>query len=85
MDFPVTVRPVRTSSDERVFIRFQWKIYDPLYPNWVPPLLADRKKLIDRKNNPFYRHARMDAAVRALRAPGSTTTSIASTPSRTNS
>lgn len=30
------------------------------YPFWVPPLLMDRKKLIDRKNNPFYQHARME-------------------------
>lgn len=27
------------------------------YPQWVPPLLMDRRKLMDRKNNPFYKHA----------------------------
>ena len=30
------------------------------YPYWVPPLLMDRKKLIDRKHNPFYAHSRLE-------------------------
>lgn len=42
-----------------VFIKFPWRIYEG-NPVWVPPLIADRKKLIDRKNNPFYRHAEME-------------------------
>ncbi|MEK9135660.1 MAG: hypothetical protein AAB393_00950, partial [Bacteroidota bacterium] len=29
-------------------------------PYWVPPLLMDRRKLIDRNNNPFYKHAEME-------------------------
>jgi len=41
------------------FIRFQWEPYRG-NPYWVPPLLMDRKKLIDRKHNPFYRHADME-------------------------
>ncbi len=41
------------------FIKFQWSIYRD-NPNWVPPLLMDRKKLIDKKKNPFYRHAVME-------------------------
>lgn len=55
----VHVRPVRTSSDEKVFIKFQWKIYEG-NPYWVPPLLMDRRKLIDKKKNPFYKHAEME-------------------------
>lgn len=38
------------------FIRFQWEIYRDS-PQWVPPLLMDRRKLVDRKKNPFYKHA----------------------------
>ncbi len=53
------VRPVRSSADEKKFIRLPWKIYAN-NPHWVPPLLMDRKKLIDRKNNPFYKHAEME-------------------------
>ncbi len=55
----VAIRPVKTSRDEKAFIKFQWTIYKD-NPNWVPPLLMDRKKLIDKKKNPFYTHARME-------------------------
>lgn len=55
----ISIRPVKTKTDEKIFIRFPWKIYHA-YARWVPPLLMDRKKLIDRKGNPFYKHARME-------------------------
>jgi hypothetical protein len=55
----LSLRPVSSTSDTRKFIRLPWKIYAG-NPCWVPPLLMDRKKLIDRKNNPFYRHAEME-------------------------
>jgi len=50
------IRPVGSKKDVKKFITLPWKIYssDPL---WVPPLLRDRKKIIDRKKNPFYSHA----------------------------
>jgi len=55
----LTIRPVRSKADEKLFIRFLWDIYknDPL---WVPPLMMDREKLIDRKKNPFYAHSDME-------------------------
>lgn len=53
---PPLIRPVLTRRDERAFIRFQWIPYRG-NPNWVPPLLMDRRKLIDRTRNPFYRHS----------------------------
>ncbi len=56
---PISVRPVLTKRDEKAFIKFQWKVYDG-NSYWVPPLLMDRRKLIDRKNNPFYKHAEME-------------------------
>jgi GNAT superfamily N-acetyltransferase len=52
----VTIRPVRTKQDVKVFIKFQWKPYAG-NPYWVPPLLMDRRKLMDREHNPFYKHA----------------------------
>lgn len=52
----VTIRPVQSSPDVRRFIKFQWVPYKG-NPVWVPPLLMDRRKLIDRKKNPFYKHA----------------------------
>jgi hypothetical protein len=55
----IVIRPVRTPADEKKFIKFLWDVYkdDPL---WVPPLIMDRKKLIDKKKNPFYAHSDME-------------------------
>ena len=50
------VRPISSKQDTIAFIRFLWKIYRN-YPAWVPPLMMDRKKLMDRAKNPFYKHA----------------------------
>ncbi len=55
----VTIHPVHSKKDETRFIKFQWKIYEG-NPHWVPPLLMDRRKLIDRKGNPFYKHSEME-------------------------
>lgn len=52
----ISVVPISSKREETAFIKFPWKIYRD-NPVWVPPLLMDRKKLIDRKKNPFYRHA----------------------------
>ena len=54
----ITVRPVLNGNDKRAFIRFPWKIYEG-NTYWVPPLLSDRKKLLDTKKNPFYKHAQL--------------------------
>jgi len=40
----------------REFIRLPWKIYRN-DPYWVPPLLLDMKKLLDRKKHPFFCHS----------------------------
>jgi GNAT superfamily N-acetyltransferase len=39
-----------------MFVRLPWQIYAN-YPHWVPPLLMDRRKSIDKKRNPFYQHS----------------------------
>lgn len=52
----ITIRPVLTKKDADTFIRFLWTIYKDS-PAWVPPLMMDRRKLMDAKKNPFYRHA----------------------------
>ena len=53
---PVVIRNVSSSGDVKRFIKFQWEIYKG-NPYWVPPLLMDRRKLMDKKKNPFYAHA----------------------------
>jgi GNAT superfamily N-acetyltransferase len=52
----IVVRPLTSSKDVSAFIKLPWSIYadDPM---WVPPLLMDRKKLIDKRKNPFYAHS----------------------------
>ena len=55
----ITVKKVESKKDLMTFIKFQWKIYEN-YPNWVPPLIMERKGLLDKKKNPFFLHAEMD-------------------------
>ena len=52
----ITVEPISPKRETLPFIKFAWQIYLE-YPHWVPPLLMDRKKLMDRRKNPFYKHA----------------------------
>jgi GNAT superfamily N-acetyltransferase len=51
----VEVRPVNSRADLRRFIRLPWRIYrnEPL---WVPPLVYERKRFLDRSKNPFFGH-----------------------------
>ena len=53
------VRAVRDPEDLARFITLPWRIYtrDSL---WVPPLLAERRRFLDRSRNPFFRHAEVE-------------------------
>lgn len=56
-DIKITV--VQTPKQLMKFIKFQWKIYkDDKY--WVPPLISDRKKILSKKINPFFKHAQAE-------------------------
>ena len=50
------VRRVRSKRDLRRFIKLPWRLYrnEPL---WVPPLVSERRRHLDRRRNPFFRHA----------------------------
>jgi GNAT superfamily N-acetyltransferase len=50
------LRTVATKRDRERFIKFLWNIYEG-NAAWVPPLLMDRRKIMDKRKNPFYRHA----------------------------
>jgi hypothetical protein len=52
----IRIEPVRTKADRELFIKFLWKIYEG-NQYWVPPLLMDRRKLMDKEKNPFYHHS----------------------------
>lgn len=51
----INVQPISSKQEVNTFIRFLWKIYRN-YPAWVPPLMMDRKKLMNKEKNPFYKH-----------------------------
>ncbi|MFN5875759.1 MAG: GNAT family N-acetyltransferase, partial [Ignavibacteria bacterium] len=53
----LTVRPIQPSETLR-FIKSQWLFYKN-EKHWVPPMLMDRKKLLDTKKNPFYQHSQI--------------------------
>jgi GNAT superfamily N-acetyltransferase len=50
------VREVEKPRELERFIRFPWKIYRG-DKNWVPPLIFERRDLLDPKKNPFFEHA----------------------------
>lgn len=52
----VRVEPVRDRADLREFLRLPWRIYRD-DPHWVPPLLVEQRKLLNRKRHPFHQHA----------------------------
>src|SRR3954470_10200605 len=52
----VEIRPVRSGKDLMGFIKLPFRLYRD-QPNWVPPLIYERKKHLDRKKNPFFEHA----------------------------
>lgn len=54
----VLIRPIETIADIKKFIACQKDFY-PNDPNFVPPLMMDRLKLLDKTKNPFYKHASM--------------------------
>jgi GNAT superfamily N-acetyltransferase len=53
------VRPVASKQELGAFIKLPWRLYRN-EPNWVPPLLFDRKRFFDRERNPFFRHAEVE-------------------------
>jgi GNAT superfamily N-acetyltransferase len=53
---PIEVRPVASRRDLAAFIRLPWRLYQDSAA-WVPPLLMERKRHLDRRRNPFFEHA----------------------------
>jgi GNAT superfamily N-acetyltransferase len=55
----VEIRPVRSRQDLMRFIKLPFRLYKG-QPNWVPPLVYERKRHLDRKKNPFFEHAEVE-------------------------
>ncbi len=47
---------MRGRRELRSFIRLPWALYEGC-ANWVPPLLSERKRHLDKRRNPFFEHA----------------------------
>ncbi len=52
----IKISTVQSPKDLMRFIKFQWKIYQG-DKYWVPPLIMDRKKILSKTKNPFFKHA----------------------------
>ncbi|MCC7209827.1 MAG: GNAT family N-acetyltransferase [Anaerolineae bacterium] len=55
----LTVRKVESSRDFNAFFEFPWTVYKD-DPNWVPPLLSQRRHLLDRSKNPSFEYLDAD-------------------------
>ena len=53
---PVTVEQATTKKQIREFVKLPYTLYDR-DRNWVPQLLADEYKKLDRGRHPFWQHA----------------------------
>ena len=49
----VAVTPVQSAADRHAFVMFQFKVYQG-DPNWVPPLMMERKDFLDPRKNPWF-------------------------------
>jgi GNAT superfamily N-acetyltransferase len=49
------VRPVASRRDLTTFIKLPWRLYRN-EPNWVPPLISERRRFLDRRKNPWFEH-----------------------------
>ncbi|HMJ02541.1 MAG TPA: hypothetical protein VK506_06345, partial [Conexibacter sp.] len=49
------VRPVASKRDLTTFIKLPWRLYRN-EPNWVPPLVFERRQFLDRRKNPWFEH-----------------------------
>ena len=56
VDKGMQIEPVQTRQDLEDFIRFPFELYRE-DPNWVPPLLSQRRHLLQAKHNPFFEHS----------------------------
>lgn len=53
------LREVKSAKELKTFLRFPGRIYRN-DPHWVPPLEFEKRQLLNRKKNPFFRHGEME-------------------------
>ncbi len=55
----ISVRSISTKKELLTFVKLQWKILKD-YPFWVPPLIFDKMKMLNKDKNPFFKHAEVE-------------------------
>ena len=55
-DTALVIRPVETPADMDAFIRLPYRLHQD-DPNWIPPLLLERREVLDPKKNPYLKRA----------------------------
>jgi len=58
----VLVAPVRSRKQRKQFLMLPWALYRG-DPNWIPPLLAHQRELLNFKHHPFYDDAVIETFV----------------------
>lgn len=53
---PIEIVEATTPKQRTEFIHFQWVPYKD-NPYWVPPLVSDRQKFLDKSKHPFHQHS----------------------------
>lgn len=71
------VRPVKSKRQLDTFVKLPFRLYSD-EPNWVAPLIFERKRFLDRARNPFFQHAEAEyfLAYRDGRAVGRITAQV---------
>jgi GNAT superfamily N-acetyltransferase len=74
---PVEIRPVRSRRELNAFIKLPFRLYKG-EPNWVPPIISDRRRFLDRDKNPFFEHGEAEyfLAYRGTRIVGRITAQL---------
>lgn len=55
----IKIVTAKTKSDVKKFLKFAWEIYKD-DPYWVPPLMMDKMKILNKEKNPFFKNADME-------------------------
>jgi hypothetical protein len=50
------IRPVRTRRELKRFVKVPFALHRD-HPQWVPPLISERMRFLDRRRNPYFEHA----------------------------
>lgn len=53
------IEPVHSKGELDAFIKLPFRLYAD-EPKWVPPLILERRRFLDRRRNPYFEHARAE-------------------------